>query len=47
MKNAGKRVIGAELKLMDAGAHAVIPTVADLPNLLLELDARLLRGERP
>ena len=42
-----QRVTGAELKLMDAGAHAVIPTVADLPNLLLELDARLLRGEHP
>lgn len=31
----------------DAGAHFVIDTIADLPPVLDEIDARLQRGERP
>jgi phosphonoacetaldehyde hydrolase len=34
-------------KLLAAGAHAVIETLADLPELLARLDERLGRGERP
>jgi phosphonoacetaldehyde hydrolase len=37
----------AEQKLLAAGAHAVIDSVADLPALLPRLEARLAAGERP
>ena len=41
------RVAQARATLLDAGAHAVIPTVADLPGLIADVNARLRRGERP
>lgn len=37
----------AAAKLMAAGAHVVIDSVADLPAVLADIDARLARGERP
>ncbi|MFP4249232.1 MAG: phosphonoacetaldehyde hydrolase, partial [Armatimonadota bacterium] len=33
--------------LLRAGAHYTIPTVADLPPVIEEIEARLQRGERP
>lgn len=33
--------------LLDAGAHFVLDSVADLPRLIPEIEARLVRGERP
>jgi phosphonoacetaldehyde hydrolase len=36
-----------ETKLLAAGAHAVIPSVAHLPQLVGRLNQRLGRGERP
>src|SRR5262249_33670203 len=37
----------ARSRLLDAGAHEVIPTVADVPWLITELELRLRRGARP
>ncbi len=37
----------AAQKLAQAGAHFVIDTVADLPAVLAEIEARLARGEQP
>ncbi|AOY02107.1 phosphonoacetaldehyde hydrolase [Jeongeupia sp. USM3] len=37
----------AEAKLDAAGAHFVIDSIADLPAVIAEIDARLARGERP
>lgn len=37
--------IGA--KLSSAGAHAIICSIAELPRLIEQLNARLARGERP
>jgi len=37
----------AAVKLAQAGAHGVIDSVADLPAVLDEIEARLARGERP
>lgn len=37
----------AVAKLKAAGAHAVIPSVAELPDLIDEIYARLRRGEKP
>jgi len=34
-------------KLFRAGAHYVIDTVADLPGVVAQIEARLQRGERP
>lgn len=34
-------------KLSDAGAHYVIDTVADLPEVMLDIERRLNKGERP
>lgn len=34
-------------KLRDAGAHFTIPSIADLPGLVAEIDRRLAAGERP
>jgi phosphonoacetaldehyde hydrolase len=34
-------------KLLAAGAHAVVETLAELPGVLNDLDARLERGEKP
>ncbi|MBI2827579.1 MAG: phosphonoacetaldehyde hydrolase [Planctomycetia bacterium] len=42
-----KRVEAARAKLLAAGAHAVIDSVAELPRLVEEIEARLARGERP
>lgn len=37
----------AEAVLKGAGAHIVIDTIADLPAALIEIDARVARGETP
>ncbi|WP_142846498.1 phosphonoacetaldehyde hydrolase [Telmatospirillum sp. J64-1] len=37
----------AHQALLAAGAHAVVDSIADLPELLTSLNARLARGERP
>jgi phosphonoacetaldehyde hydrolase len=37
----------AAQRLLDWGAHEVIDTVADLPEVLVRIDQRLGRGERP
>ncbi len=37
----------ASATLIEAGAHLVIPSLAQLPEAIVELDARLARGERP
>lgn len=37
----------ASAGLAAAGAHYVIDTIADLPALVLQIEARLARGERP
>jgi phosphonoacetaldehyde hydrolase len=37
----------ARHKLQFAGAHAVLDTLAELPILIADLDARLARGEKP
>ena len=38
---------GARQRLYQAGAHYVLDSLAELPALLDEIDARLARGERP
>jgi len=42
-----KRRAKAVDKLLAAGAHYVIDTIADLPLALAEIEMRLARGERP
>jgi phosphonoacetaldehyde hydrolase len=42
-----RRSAGCREKLLAAGAHAVIDTLAELPAVLDDIDARLGRGERP
>jgi phosphonoacetaldehyde hydrolase len=42
-----ERVESARNKLLAAGAHAVIPSAADVPALLDEIAIRYARGERP
>jgi len=42
-----ERLAKAEDTLRQAGAHLVIPTVADLPAAIDELNRRLAAGERP
>jgi phosphonoacetaldehyde hydrolase len=42
-----RRSASCRAKLLAAGAHAVVDTLAELPAVLDELDARLGRGERP
>lgn len=37
----------ASRTLFEAGAHAVIPSLARLPEAVLELEQRLARGDRP
>lgn len=37
----------AEQRLYDAGAHYVIDTVAQLPEVICDINARLARGEKP
>jgi phosphonoacetaldehyde hydrolase len=42
-----RRASAARDKLLRAGAHAVLDTLAELPALLDDLDARLQRGDKP
>ena len=42
-----RRVASCREMLLAAGAHAVVETLAELPELLDALDARLGRGEKP
>lgn len=42
-----QRIDAARTRLLDAGAHLVIDTVADLPAALDAIEAALDRGERP
>jgi len=42
-----RRVTAAARVLTEAGAHYVIDTVADLPDVLDRIEARLAAGERP
>jgi phosphonoacetaldehyde hydrolase len=42
-----RRLTTCREKLLAAGAHAVVETLADLPAVVDELDARLGRGEKP
>lgn len=42
-----RRIALARERLLDAGAHAVIDTIAEAPALVDALEARLARGERP
>jgi phosphonoacetaldehyde hydrolase len=42
-----RRLASCRAKLLAAGAHAVVDTLAELPALLEELDARIGRGEKP
>lgn len=42
-----RRLAAAKSKLQSAGAHAVLRTLAELPGLIDELEAKLNRGERP
>jgi len=41
------RLAAARNALRLAGAHYTINTIADLPNIITEIDARLARGEEP
>ncbi len=43
----GELAEAARLELMRAGAHYTVPTVADLPAVIEEIETRLGRGERP
>jgi phosphonoacetaldehyde hydrolase len=42
-----ERLAAARTTLLSAGAHAVIESVADVPDLISELESRWGRGERP
>jgi phosphonoacetaldehyde hydrolase len=42
-----RRLAACRAKLLAAGAHAVVETLAELPAVLEEFDARLGRGETP
>ncbi|XFC39042.1 phosphonoacetaldehyde hydrolase [Stenotrophomonas indicatrix] len=42
-----KARLHASTQLREAGAHYVIDTIADLPPVLLEIESRRARGERP
>jgi phosphonoacetaldehyde hydrolase len=42
-----RRAAAARQMFADAGAHAVLDTLAELPDLIVDLDARLERGEKP
>ncbi|WP_257785850.1 HAD-IA family hydrolase [Jeongeupia sp. USM3] len=43
----GRAPRAGRAKLDAAGAHFVIDSIADLPAVIAEIDARLARGERP
>jgi phosphonoacetaldehyde hydrolase len=42
-----RRAASCRAKLLAAGAHAVVDTLAELPAVLDELNARMGRGEKP
>jgi phosphonoacetaldehyde hydrolase len=42
-----RRLASCRAKLLAAGAHAVVDTLAELPAVLDDLDARIGRGEKP
>jgi len=42
-----RRLENAHRKLLDAGAHYVIDTLADIHPILDQIDARLEAGDRP
>jgi phosphonoacetaldehyde hydrolase len=42
-----RRLVSCRAKLLAAGAHGVIDTLAELPGVLDELDARIEHGEKP
>ncbi len=42
-----QRLASCRAKLLAAGAHAVVDTLAELPAMVNELEARLSRGDRP
>jgi phosphonoacetaldehyde hydrolase len=42
-----RRLSASREKLLAAGAHAVVETLADLPSLVTDLTARLEHGEKP
>jgi len=42
-----ERYLSAERRLMAAGAHIVVESVADLPGAIADIEGRLLRGDRP
>jgi phosphonoacetaldehyde hydrolase len=42
-----RRLTTCRQKLLDAGAHAVVETLSELPAVLEDLNARLERGEKP
>ncbi len=46
-RDRADRVAAAGRRLLAAGAHALIPSAADVPALVDELNVRLRRGERP
>ena len=41
-----EKIAKAEQKLLTAGAHGVLSTIAEVPKLIDELNARLAKGER-
>jgi phosphonoacetaldehyde hydrolase len=41
------RLNAASKRLLLAGAHFVVPEVAQLPAIITEINARLARGEKP
>lgn len=43
----GRRLAACREKLLAAGAHAVVETLAELPALLDDIEKRLGRGEKP
>jgi phosphonoacetaldehyde hydrolase len=42
-----RRLASCREKLLGAGAHAVVETLAELPAVLDDFEARLGRGEKP
>jgi phosphonoacetaldehyde hydrolase len=41
------RLNAASDRFHDAGAHFVIPAVAELPDVIAQINERLARGEKP
>jgi len=42
-----KRIEQSRQKLNGSGAHYVIDTIVDLPNVVKDINARLSKGEKP